>query len=224
MDAVRSADATRSLVVRGDPESCRLVSRALRDLAETLEETQAFLQRQADRDHPEGQWASAYRAQCRRIGGEAQHLAARVTRVEVALASLADALERAQQVLDAAATIAATRALVVDRRLVPPAEPDRGAPPWVTWREADALVGQARRIERDARRAWTDALQPDDRGPTTPATPLGPVVPCPPPQPPRHHVDRSPAPDPPREHARDHDPRRRPPPDLDVVPCGLRPP
>jgi len=223
MDAVRSADATRSLVVRGDPESCWLVARALHDLAETSEETAAFLRRQADRDDPEGRWAGAYRTQCRRTGDEAQHLAARAAHLASALASLGDALARAQQVLDAAASIATTRALVVDRRLVPPADPDRGSPSWMTWREADALVTQGRRIERDARRAWTDALLPDDREPTTPVTPPVSIL-CPSPAPPRHPFDAHPAPEPPRERPRPRDPGHRPSPDLDIVPCGLRPP
>jgi len=224
MDTVRSADATRSLVVRGDPESCRLVARALRDLAETLDEAAGFLRRRADRDHAEGRWAGAYHAQCRRSGNEAQHLAARAARLASALAALADALERSQQVLDAAAAIAVPHALVVDGRLIAPADPDRDSPSWVAWREADALVTQARRIERDARRAWADALLPDallpdDREPTTPA-PRDPVplpVPCPPPTP-------TPPRDPPREPPRGHDPRLGPrQPDLDIVPCGLRP-
>jgi len=221
VNAVRGTDGV-SLVVDGDPASCRLVARGFAALTGTLAETADFLSRQADgadgadaanNAGPGSVWVAAYRAHCRRLADEATALRARTDTLAAALALLAEALERAGGVLHDVEGMAAPHGLVVDRRLVAPATGDRDASAWVAWRDARVLVRLARRIEREARHAWQRALE-DPVDHPVPAGPDAPMPPGPPLLPPGAPC---PAPEP-RGASKD-----RPVPDLVPVVCGLTP-
>lgn len=229
MSAVRGTDDA-SLVVDGDPVSCRLVARGVAALTGTLAETADFLSRQADGaagagaadPGPGSGWVAAYRARCRRLAAEATALRARTDILTSALILLAEALERARAVLHDVEVMAAPHGLVVDHLLVSPAAGDREASAWVAWRDAQVLVRLARRIERDARHAWQRALEdpvdhPAPAGPDAPLPPgppgpsLPPDTPCPAPEPRRPPRAPGPAPE------------DVPVPDLAPVVCGLTP-
>ena len=226
MSAVRGTDGA-SLVVDGDPVSCRLVARGLAALTGTLAETADFLSRQADGADGAGAadagpgcvWAAAYRARCRHLAAEATALRARTDTLASALNLLTEALERARAVLHDVEVMAAPHGLVVGHLLVSPAPGDREASAWVAWRDARVLVRLARRIERDARHAWQRALEdPVDHpapagpdAPVPPGPPLSPDTPCPAPQPRRPPRGPGPAPE------------DAPVPDLVPVVCGLTP-
>jgi hypothetical protein len=236
MEDVRGTDP-RSLIGRGDPESCRLSAADLRALAEATTDTTAFLRRQIALDL-RGRWALAYGTQCRLAVDEASALGDRCRALAEALGTAADLLDRAHGVLEQATGLAAEHGLVVAGRLVPPAAADSGQ--WEPWRAAADLVTRARRLEREARRTWEAAWggerpqrpTPDEHrcpGPADgPAD--GPAAgPADDPEPSGHrNRGEGPPPDRPHRDGRDgpDDAGRAAPPDRDLDPdiCGFGPP
>ncbi len=77
---------SRSLTLRGDPESCRVSAVDVRALAAVTEEVAAYLLSRRDLDDGSGRWAAAYGARCRRAIDLADELAGRCRDVATALA------------------------------------------------------------------------------------------------------------------------------------------
>lgn len=149
---------SRSLTLRGDPESCRASAAELRALAAVTEEVAAYLLSRRDLDDGSGRWAAAYGARCRRAIDLADELAGRCRDVVTALHSAADLLDAAERDLRETRDLAAEHELLTGNRLLPPS-PGSSAAVWAAWRRADELVSDVRAAEREARHGVERALE-----------------------------------------------------------------
>ncbi len=141
---------SRSLTLRGDPDSCRASAADVRALRAVTEEVAAYLLSRRDLDDGSGRWAAAYGARCRRLIDVADELAGRCRDVATALDAAADLLDGAERDLAETRDVAAEHQLLAGNRLMPPC-PGSTAAVWAAWRHADELVTRVRTAEREAR-------------------------------------------------------------------------
>ena len=148
---------SRSLTLRGDPESCRISAADVRALAAVTDEAAAYLLSHRNLDDGSGRWASAYGVRCRRAIDLADELAARCRDVVTALHAAADLLDGAERDLAETRELAAQHQLLAGNRLLPPCSGSTAAV-WAAWRRADELVTGVRTAERQARNGVERAL------------------------------------------------------------------